>query len=60
MLYKKSGHCRVEVYIDADWAGSLTDYRSTTEYCTFLGRNLVTLRSKKQSMVAWSSAEAEF
>ncbi|KAI3447048.1 hypothetical protein Pfo_003713, partial [Paulownia fortunei] len=29
-------------------------------YCTFLGGNLVTWRSKKQNVVARSSAEAEF
>lgn len=34
--------------------------RSTSGYCTFLGGNLVTWRSKKQSVVAWSSADAEF
>ena len=29
-------------------------------YCTFVGNNLVTWRSKKQSVMARSSAEAEF
>ena len=41
-------------------AGSITDRRSTSGYCTFVGGNLVTWRSKKQSVVARSSAEAEF
>ena len=36
------------------------DKRSTTGYCTFLGGNLVTWKSKKQSVVARSSVEAEF
>ena len=36
------------------------DRRSTTGYCTFLGGNLVTWRSKKQNVVARSSAELEF
>ena len=34
--------------------------RSTTGYCTFVEGNLVTWRSKKQAVVARSSAEAEF
>eukprot|EP00257_Ricinus_communis_P023997 XP_015584130.1 uncharacterized protein LOC107262526 [Ricinus communis] len=46
---------------DADWAGSPTDRRSTntTGYCTFFCGNLVTWKSKKQTVVARSSAEAE-
>jgi hypothetical protein len=36
------------------------DRPSTLGYCTFVGGNLVTWRSKKQSVVARSSAEAEF
>ncbi|KAH9650091.1 protein kinase domain-containing protein [Citrus sinensis] len=47
-------------YTDADWAGSVTDRRSTSGYCTFVGGNLVTWRSKKQTVVARSSAEAEY
>ena len=33
-------------YSDADWAGSY-DRKSTTGYCTFVGGNLVTWKSKK-------------
>jgi Reverse transcriptase (RNA-dependent DNA polymerase)/gag-polypeptide of LTR copia-type/Integrase core domain/GAG-pre-integrase domain len=46
-------------YSDADWAGTF-DRKSTTGYCTFVGGNLVTWRSKKQNVVARSSAEAEY
>ena len=53
-------HLQVESYTDADWAGSITDRRSTSRYCTFVGGNLVTWRSKKQAVVSRSSAEAEF
>ncbi|XP_019100868.1 PREDICTED: uncharacterized protein LOC109132874 [Camelina sativa] len=35
-------------YFDADYAGDREDRRSTTGYCTFLGGNLVTWKSKKQ------------
>ncbi|XP_016168784.1 uncharacterized protein LOC107611362 [Arachis ipaensis] len=58
--YKKYGHLQVEAYTDADWAGNVMDRRSTSGYCTFVGENLVSWRSKKQSVVARSSAEAEF
>ncbi|XP_020419978.1 uncharacterized protein LOC109949244 [Prunus persica] len=47
-------------YIDADWAGSVTDRRSTSDYFTFVGGNLVTWRSNKQNVVSRSSAEAEY
>ena len=50
----------VEAYTDVDWFGLVTDRRSTTGYYTFVWGNLVTWRSKKQSVMARSSAEAEF
>ena len=60
LLYKANGHLRVEAYTDADWAGSLSDGKSTTGYCTFLGGNLITWRSKKQTVIARSSVEAKY
>ncbi|RVW98483.1 Retrovirus-related Pol polyprotein from transposon RE1 [Vitis vinifera] len=60
LYFKKTSSREVEVFTDADWAGSLTDWRSTTGYCSYVWGNLVTWRSKKQSVVARSSAEAEF
>ncbi|GAV70402.1 LOW QUALITY PROTEIN: hypothetical protein CFOL_v3_13900, partial [Cephalotus follicularis] len=53
-------HMDLVAYSDADWAGSAIDRRSTTGYCTFVGGNLVSWRSKKQTTVARSSAEAEY
>ena len=50
----------IERYTDADWAGNILDRKSTSGYFTFVGGNLVTWRSKKQKVVALSSAEAEF
>jgi hypothetical protein len=60
LMFYKNNHLNVEGYTDADWAGSLSDRRSTSGYFTFVGGNLVTWRSKKQKVVALSSAEAEF
>jgi len=60
LFFRKNNQRLVEVYTDADWAGSVIDRRSTSGYCTFVWGNLVTWRSKKQSVVARSSAEAEY
>ena len=56
---KKNSDKNIEVYTDSDWAGCASDRKSTTGYCTFVWGNLVTWRSKKQSVVARSSAKAE-
>ncbi|CAL9016998.1 unnamed protein product [Prunus brigantina] len=60
LMFCNYGHTDVEGYTDADWAGSVTDRRSTSGYFTFVGGNLVTWRSKKQKVVSRSSAEAEY
>jgi hypothetical protein len=60
ILYKKHENLKLECYTDVDYAGDLTDRRSTLGYCTLLGGNLVTWRSKKQNVVSRSSAEVEF
>ena len=60
ILFERDGNANLEAYIDADYARSIVDRRSTTRYCTFLGGNLVTWWSKKQNVVARSSAEAKF
>ncbi|GAA0147739.1 hypothetical protein LIER_07366 [Lithospermum erythrorhizon] len=60
LLFKKSENCGIEVYSDASWAGELTERRSTSGYCSFVWGNLVTWRSKKQSVVSRSSAESEY
>ena len=59
-FFKKNSERNVAVFTDADWAGSVTDRKSTSGYCTYVWGNLVTWRSKKQGVVARSSAEAEF
>ena len=59
-MFSKHGHLNIDGYSDADWAGNVTDRKFTSGYFTFMGGNLVTWRSKKQNVVALSSAEAEF
>ncbi|KAL6321487.1 hypothetical protein AAG906_018456 [Vitis piasezkii] len=50
----------IEGFTDAKRASSIDDQRSTSSYCIFVWGNLATWRSKKQIVVARSSAEAEF
>ena len=59
LFTKNVDHQSIEVYTDADWADALDDRRSTSGYFTFVSGNLVTWKSKKQNIVARSSAEAE-
>ena len=60
LLYKPCASLCVRGFSDADWASCRSDRGSTSGYCTFVGGNLVTWRSKKQNVVARSSAEAEY
>lgn len=59
-MFKKRDNVQVEIYSDADWAGSICDRRSTSRCCTFVERNLITWRNKKQNVITRSSAKAEF
>ena len=59
-LYKRQKSLPIQIYSDADYAGSVDDRRSTTGYGCFIGSNLVTWQSQQQKVVARSIAEAEF
>nr|KYP55256.1 hypothetical protein KK1_001462 [Cajanus cajan] len=60
ILFKWNKSVSLEAYMNADYAGSIVDRRSTIGYYTFLGGNLVTWKGKKQSVVTRSSAKIEF
>ena len=47
-------------YIDADWAGSVSDRKSTSGGCYCLGSAMISWFSRKQSNVALSTTEAEY
>ncbi|GAV62043.1 hypothetical protein CFOL_v3_05567 [Cephalotus follicularis] len=71
LIFRDRGHLHIVGYSDPDclevtgysyanWAGCPVDRRSTSRYCVFLVGNLVSWKSKKQSVVSHSSAEAEY
>ncbi|KAB2597408.1 polyprotein (retrotrasposon protein) [Pyrus ussuriensis x Pyrus communis] len=60
LMYRKYRHMAMKGYTDTEWARNVTDRQSTSGYFTFVASNLVTWRSKKQHLVARSSAEAEY
>ena len=60
LFFERNNDYEITEYTDADWAGGHTDRKSISGHFMFIGKNLVTWRSKKQKVVARSSAEAEF
>ena len=60
ILFGKSDQLDLLAYTDVDWVSDRDDRKSVSGYFTLVGGNLVTWRSKKQQVVALSSAEAEF
>jgi hypothetical protein len=47
-------------YTDSDWAGSVSDRKSTSGCCFSLGSAMISWHNRKQSNIALSTAEAEY
>jgi len=60
LWYPKGGDFLLVGYSDADYAGYKLDRKSTSGTCQFLGPSLVSRHSKKQNLVALSTAEVEY
>jgi hypothetical protein len=58
--YPKGSTVDLIGYSDSDYAGCKVDRKSTSRTCHFLGRSLVSWSSKKQTIVALSTAEDEY
>ncbi|KAJ8764618.1 hypothetical protein K2173_006700 [Erythroxylum novogranatense] len=58
--FSKIQNFKLYGYSDSDWAGSIDDMKSTSGYCFIFGSGCFSWCSKKQEMVAQSTAEAEF
>jgi hypothetical protein len=60
LVLHRSPSAELVVYNDTDWVGCPDTRRSTSGYAIFLGGNLISWSSKRQSVVSSSSAEAEY
>jgi hypothetical protein len=60
LRYASSVDLSLQGYVDADWAGSAVDRKSTSGCCFTLGYSMVSWSSRKQSSVALSTAEEEY
>jgi hypothetical protein len=50
----------LSAYTDSDWAGSVSDRKSTSGCCFSLGSAMILWQSRKQSNIALSAEEAEY
>ena len=58
--YSYCQNFKLHGYSDSDWAGSIDDMRSTTRFCFNFGFRIFSWSSKKQDVIAQSTAEAEY
>ena len=58
--FTKNSNRDIEVHIDANWAGLVTNWKSIIRYCSYVWGNLVTWRSKKQLLVVRTSVEVRY
>jgi hypothetical protein len=60
IFYEAKSQLQVHGYTDVDWAGNVSDRRSTNGFFFSFGSGDVSWSSKKQPIVALSSTEAEY
>ncbi|GMJ12590.1 hypothetical protein HRI_004928200 [Hibiscus trionum] len=60
ILLPSDSNYELEAFCDSDWASCPITRKSVSGFCVKLGNSLLSWKSKKQSTVARSSAEAEY
>ena len=60
LLFRCNPSPQLSAFFDVDWASCPDDRRFTSGFCIFLGPNLISWNSRKQSTVARSSTKAEY
>jgi hypothetical protein len=60
LCYTGDHDFRLYGYTDSDWAGSVSDRKSTSGCCFSLGSAMTSWQSRKQSSIALSTTEAEY
>nr|GEZ21913.1 ribonuclease H-like domain-containing protein [Tanacetum cinerariifolium] len=58
--FSKHNTMDLNVFVDSDWAKCKTTRKYVTGYVVFLGKDLVSWKSKKQTMLSKSSTEAKY
>ena len=60
LLLPSENKLRLQAYCDSDYGGCRTSRRSISGFCIFLGNSIISWKSKKQTNVSRSSAEAKY
>lgn len=60
ILLANQSNVKLSAFCDSDWAGCPNTRRSTSGFCLLLGKSPISWKSKRQSVVARSTAEAEY
>lgn len=60
LFFPRDSHMQLLGFSDADWAGCIDSRRSVSGQCFFLGKSMISWRTKKQLTVSRSSSEAEY